>query len=255
MRPDSRAGGTAGLILLTFVQLGVGRCATADDRQGGCVVMPDPAAAPLLVAYFEQFLDDRDDEAFRRKVAARYTEGTLARIVASGRPDSRRAAVVALGLIGSYQVNPVLARSLRDRDPIVRRLAQSALWAVWFRADSPENNATLGRVARLLDGDRPSEAIDLASDLIGRSPRFAEAYNQRAIAFFALGRYEESAADCRRVLERNPYHTGALAGLAKCYLELGRHADALSAFRRALDLQPFDDSLRETVTVLERAAD
>lgn len=215
--------------------------------------MPEPATSPLLVAYFEDFLRDRDDESFRRRVAARYTEGTLCRLTTSGAADARRAAVVALGLIGSYEVNPVLGRALRDRDPIVRRLAQSALWAVWFRADSPENVAALHRVARLLDEERVEDAIRLASELVGRSPRFAEAYNQRAIAYFTLGRYEESASDCRRVLERNPYHTGALAGLAKCYLELGRPADALEAFRRAYELQPYDEALRETILVLERA--
>ncbi|GIW89374.1 MAG: hypothetical protein KatS3mg108_3698 [Isosphaeraceae bacterium] len=216
--------------------------------------MHEPATSPLLVAYLEQFLQDRDDEAFRRRVAARYSEATLARLVATGSDDARRAAVVALGLIGSFEVNPVLSRALRDRDPIVRRLAQSALWAVWFRADSPENVAALHQIARLLDDDQAAEAIRRADELVARSPRFAEAYNQRAIAYFNLGRYEEAAADCCRTLEHNPFHTGALAGLAKCYLELGRMAEALQTFRRAYELQPYDESLRETIDVLERVS-
>ena len=96
--------------------------------------MPEPTISSLLVDYFSEFLADQDDEAFRRKVLARYNEGTLSRLLVSGDVEARRAAVVALGLLGSFQhVNPVLARTLSDSDPIVRRLAQNALGAVWFR--------------------------------------------------------------------------------------------------------------------------
>ena len=73
-------------------------------------------------------------------------------------------------------------------------------------ADSPENNAMLERVRRLLGGERVDEAPQLANELIDRSPRFAEAYNQRAIALFSQGRFEDSAADCRRVLAQSVPH-------------------------------------------------
>ena len=83
------------------------------------------------------------------------------------------------------------------------------------------------------------------------APRFAEAYNQRAIAHFFRGHFEASAADCLRVLERNPYHFGALAGLAQCQLRLDQRREALKTFRRALRLQPFSEGLREAVSALE----
>jgi tetratricopeptide (TPR) repeat protein len=213
--------------------------------------MPEASSSALLVGYFEEFLRDRDAETFRARILARYTEGTLARLVQSGAESPRRAAVLALGLIGSYESNPVVARALRDRDPVVRRLAHNALWAIWFRADTPENNAELDRVRVLLNQGMADEAIERATTLIHRSPRFAEAYNQRAIAYYGLRRFPDSAADCRRVIERNPFHIGALAGLGKCYIEMGLRDEALATFRRAYELQPFDDDLKSTIQVLE----
>jgi tetratricopeptide (TPR) repeat protein len=91
--------------------------------------------------------------------------------------------------------------------------------------------------------------------LIGRAANFAEAYNQRAIAYFVQGQFQESADDCERVLERNPYHFGALGGLAQCQLALGRRPEALKTLRRALRLQPYSEGLRDLVASLEAEGD
>ena len=210
-----------------------------------------PVQNALLVGYYEGFLRDQDAARFRERVAARYSEGTLARLLRMGEVEARRAAAYSLGQIGTFQVNDEVARALRDPDPTVRGLASEALWLIWFRADAPENNATLARVRSLNDGRRFEEAAMMASRLIARSPRFAEAYNQRAIAYYLLGRLEESANDCLRALERNPHHFGALSGLGQCYLGLDRPGEALKVFRKALKLQPYSEGLRETVAILE----
>lgn len=213
--------------------------------------MSEPRTASLLVDYYESFLRDQDLSAFRLNVGARYTEGTLLRLVESGTTPARRAAVLSLGLSGTMRVNETLGRALRDEDPSVRNLAQNALWAIWFRADTPENNASLMEIQELTSRGKPEAAAAAATSLIGRAPQFAEAYNRRAIAYFAQGRFVESAADCRRVLDRNPCHFGALAGLGQCYLRLDDQAEALKVFRRALKLQPYNEGLRESVAALE----
>ncbi|WP_422929857.1 tetratricopeptide repeat protein [Singulisphaera sp. PoT] len=213
--------------------------------------MLEPHTGSLLVDYYEAFLRDQDIDSFRQHVSARYTEGTLARLIESGNTQARRAAVLALGLFGSYEVNASVAKGLRDTDLTVRRLAGDALWAIWFRADSPENNKVLEEVSQLIGRQRHAQAVELATKLLEKAPKFAEAYNQRAIAHFAQERYEESAEDCRLVLEHNPYHFGALSGLAQCQLRLGHRPEALKTFRRALRLQPYNDGLREAVEALE----
>jgi len=205
----------------------------------------------LLVHYYDTFLRDQDIEAFRRNVSARYNEGTLARLLQSSDPQVRRASIMALGLFGGFRSNAAVARGLRDPDPMVRSLADSALWAIWFRADTPENNDALEQIRGLVSRRRLDLAIDQANQLIARSPNFAEAYNQRAIAHFFQGRFAESVDDCRKVLVHNPFHTGALSGMGQCQLRLGHRDEAIETFRRALKLQPYNDGLREMIVELE----
>ena len=220
-------------------------------RRNGASGMLEPHTGSLLVDYFEAYLRDKDIDAFRKHVTAKYTEGTLARLVESPTTQARRAAVLALGLTGTFSVNATVAKALKDKDATVRSLADNALWAIWFRADTPENNATLEKVGGLVSAQRLDEAIAQATALIERAPRFAEAYNQRAIARYYLGRFQESADDCRAVLERNPYHTGALAGLAKCQLRLGLRREATETLRQAGRLQPYNDDLKRWIESLE----
>ena len=166
------------------------------QRQGmGGSSMWESQTGSLLVDYYETFLRERDLDQFREQVTARYTEGTLGRVlISSPSVAARRAAVLALGVVGSFdQSNAFLGRALRDSDAIVRTMAESALWAIWFRADSPENNQTLDQVRLLIGNHHLDEAVNAATRLIARTPRFAEAYNQRAIALFIQGRFAESA--------------------------------------------------------------
>jgi tetratricopeptide (TPR) repeat protein len=214
-----------------------------------------PHPATMLVASFEQFLGDQDIEVFRRNVTARYTEATLCRVTHSHEIRARRAAVLALGFNGGFGANATVGRLLKDRDPTVRSLAANALWAIWSRADSPENNAALEQVQTLIELGRHREAIRRATQLIEVAPNFAEAYNQRAIAHYQTGHLNESVSDCRRVLELNSYHFGALSGMGQCHLRLGQRREAIRTFRRALELQPYSDGLRETVAELEAAGD
>jgi tetratricopeptide (TPR) repeat protein len=207
----------------------------------------------LLVEYFRILVSDQDLEAFRNRAAARYSEETLCRLLAdSPGVTTRRAAAAALGSLGGFRrSNPVLARALGDTDPVVRQLAEGALWSVWFRADTPENNQTLQQVLRLAGQGEMKRAEALASRLIAIAPGFAEAYNQRAIIYFEQGRFAESARDCERVLIFNPYHFGALGGLFQCQIRLQRPAEALKTLRRASKLQPYNMGFRETIRLLE----
>jgi len=215
--------------------------------------MAEEHSGSLLVDYFKTFLEDRDLESFRERVAARYNEGALGRILA-GSPSvaARRAAVVSLGLLGTFdQSNSVLGRALKDADPAVRSMTESALWEIWFRAASPEQNQMLEQVRHAIGRQRFDVAETLASRLIEQAPAFAEAYNQRAIIHFQQGRFAESVHDCRLVLRHNPYHFGALAGMVECQLQLNRPQEALKTLRQSLKLQPYNNSIRDLIRELE----
>jgi len=213
--------------------------------------MLQPHTGSLIVDYYEAYLRDKDIEAFRRNVSARYSEGTLTRLLQARDIQSRRAAVLALGLFGGFGCNAALARTLRDTDPTVRTLADNALWAIWFRADSSENNDVLEKIHNLISRGKLAEAVGQADRLIIRAPTFAEAHNQRAIAHYFQERFAESVEDCKNVLLHNPYHTGALSGMGQCQLRLGLRDEALKTFRQALEIQPYSEGLREIVAELE----
>jgi tetratricopeptide (TPR) repeat protein len=185
---------------------------------------------------------------FCKRVNERYNEGTLLRLVQTGNVLSRRAAVFALGLLGSPAVHDALVACLHDDDEGVARLTVDALWSLWFRGDNPAHSDELHRLVRLEDIGKLLAGLD---DLIARAPSFAEPYNQRAIAHFRLGHYDRSAADCEAVLKLNPHHFGAQAGLGQCLLRLRKHRAALRAFRIALRINPRLDGVAEAVRTLE----
>jgi tetratricopeptide (TPR) repeat protein len=141
-----------------------------------------------------------------------------------------------------------VAARLKDDDADVRQMAADALWGLWFRADSEENNQELQRLVRLRDRDKALAGFDR---LVASAPRFAEAYNQRAILLFRLKQYDRSIADCEKALQLNCCHFGAQTGMAQCYMQLRKHRAALKAFRGALRINPNLDGVAETIRALE----
>jgi tetratricopeptide (TPR) repeat protein len=187
---------------------------------------------------------------FRKQVQERYNEGTLLRLLQTGNVACRRAAIFALGLLGTTEANDALAACLHDEDEEASRMAAEALWNLWFRGDNPGHSDELYRLVRLRDSEK---ALAGLSELIVRAPRFAEAYNQRAILYFRLEQYDRAAADCEAALRLNPHHFGAQAGLGGCYLRLRKNRAALKAFRTALRINPHLESIAETVRALENS--
>jgi tetratricopeptide (TPR) repeat protein len=220
-----------------------------------------PVSNSLLVEYYQQIPEGRSEakpkmtrkeaiEVFKHRIAERYNEGTLLRILEHGDNLSRRASLLALGLLGTMNACAGIAARLHDDDRQTAHMAADTLWTLWFRADSPANNQELQRLARQRDREKALAAIDV---LIERAPEFAEAYNQRAIIYFRLKKFDRSIADCQKTLALNPYHFGAQAGLGQCYMQMRKHRAALKAFRAALRLNPFMDGVEETIRALENA--
>lgn len=217
----------------------------------------------LLVELFQQlpalpegdFLATRSIELqphldrFRQRVSSRYTESTLQRLLEHQAVQARRAALLALGLMGTIQSNPVVAACLHDGEPQVRSLAADALWNIWFRAEGDTPKRELQRLSQLPDA---AKALRGLNNLIQKYPAFAEAYNQRAIVYFRVNRFHKAIADCERTLMLNGYHFAACAGMARCYMELSKPKAALKALRRALQINPELDDVADSIRSLEQ---
>ncbi|MBC8874058.1 MAG: tetratricopeptide repeat protein [Planctomycetes bacterium] len=207
---------------------------------------------PLLDRLYLHYLEDEDSAAFIVRVSRHYMTSTLERLAEYGEEMARRGAVLALGFLASYESNPVLGRALKDRDRVVRILAENAIREMWYRAGSESQRQQLAIIIRLNDSYRFEEAVEQSTDLIEQAPGFAEAWNQRAIAHYRLRHFEDAANDCQQTLELNPYHFGAAVGMAHCYLELGEGFAALECFRRAIDLNPNLEAVKGQIEYLER---
>jgi tetratricopeptide (TPR) repeat protein len=208
---------------------------------------------PRLVEIYKDLLASRDTAVFADQVSRRYTPATLDRLLTTGSREARRGAALALGYLGNISSNPTLGRAMNDRDKGVRMLAENSIRHVWHRAGTDEQNQRLTDVVELIAKERFAEAAARATILIEDAPEFAEAWNQRAIAWYRLERYQDAIEDCIETLELNPYHFGAAAGIGQCELFLGDYHAALAAFRKALELNPGLENIQANVTFLEQS--
>lgn len=211
------------------------------------------ARSPLLVAYYSRYLTSSDSALFVKRTADRYSCGTLERLAAYGDRTTRRAAVLALSMLGDYSSNAVLGRALTDRDRGVRTIAESGIRELWCRVRGKAERQALRLVVSLNDERRYAEASRLASRLIQESPWIAEAWCQRGTANYHLGQFDAAIRDCHQALEINPYHFTAAAGMGQCYLLQSNPVAALEAFRRALRLNPGLEEVRTQVVRLQRS--
>jgi tetratricopeptide (TPR) repeat protein len=210
------------------------------------------AKAPLLDAFYQRYLTDETSARFVAEVSRHYTLGTLARLAVGGARATRRAAVLSIGFLGDFQCNDLLGRALHDRDRVVRLLAENGIRELWYRDGSEEQQHQLQSIIRLNNSCRFDQAARDATQLIQEVDGFAEAWNQRAIAYYQMERFSESVSDCRAAIERNPHHFPAAVGMGHCYLELYDAVAALDCFRLALTLNPDMENVRAQVGYLQR---
>jgi len=218
-------------------------------------VSTNSARLPNLLALYQQYLDGQDSAAFTSEVSKQYTSGTLQRLVRHASREVRRAAALALGFFGEYDANHALGCALLDNDRTVRTLAESGIRNIWTRAGNTAERQELSVIVRLNAAQLHKEAIVRATKLIERAPWFAEAWHQRAVAHFALGRLIDSIRDSHQALEINPYHFIAATSMGQAYLDLRNPVSALECFRRALRLNPDLEGVRVQVTRLTRTVE
>jgi tetratricopeptide (TPR) repeat protein len=215
-------------------------------------VSTDRVRPPFLLVLYQQYLDRQDSAEFIRRVSQSYASGTLQRLARHPTREVRRAAVLALGFVGDYDANHTMGCALLDDDRTVRTIAENGIRTIWARAGNESERQGLGVIIRLNAAQLHQKALASATKLIERAPWFAEAWHQRAVAHFALGRFVESIRDCHQALEINPYHFVAATSMGQSYLELRNTVSALECFRRALRLNPDLEGVRVQVVRLTR---
>jgi tetratricopeptide (TPR) repeat protein len=168
----------------------------------------------------------------------------------AGNAEARRAGARALAEKGTMEDVPALAQALRDPDATVRGLAERAMWEVWSRSGDAEVDRLFAAGVLEMSERRTEAAVATFTRIIARAPDFAEGWNKRATAYYLLGDYARSLADCHEVVKRNPHHFGALSGFGMIYVQLDQPARALEYFERALAVNPNLRGVDEAVEAL-----
>jgi tetratricopeptide (TPR) repeat protein len=199
---------------------------------------------PRLTTLYFDYLQQHNVRSFIEQAMKYYNESSLIRLTEAVCVETRRAAALTLGFVGTYQANDSLGHLLKDRDRTVRLLAEGSLKSVWSRDGSEEQRQGLYTVMRLIALQNFGEAVNLANILLDEYPFYVEARNQRAIALFALKKFEDSIEDSRMVLDLNPFHFGAAIGMGHAYLQLRNKPEAIECFQRALAINPNLEAVR-----------
>jgi tetratricopeptide (TPR) repeat protein len=207
----------------------------------------------MLLRFYQRYLNDADTAQFIVSVAKHYAIGTLHRLIQNGDVYSRRAAALAVGLIGDNGSIPVLGPMLRQSDRKLRLVADDALRAIATRDGTTAERQLLEAVVRCNESGNFEKSIALSTRLIDNAGGLAEAYHQRSLALFQMDSIEHALEDCRHVLKLNEFHYAAMIGLGHCHLELGDLMESLFWFRRALEVYPDLEPVRLQVRRLEKA--
>jgi tetratricopeptide (TPR) repeat protein len=184
-------------------------------------------------------LEAGDPQALEHAVSSRWSVVELCRLLYHPEVDVRRVAAVTIGFVGDMSCVPCLTHALKDADEQVNHMADHGLWSIWFRrGGDPKAMEPFKRGASLLAAEEYERATHCFEESTRIDPRFAEAYNQNAMAHFFLGHWRESIDDCRRTLQHLSTHYGALNGMGHCYTQLGDLRRALDCYKRSLRINP-----------------
>jgi Flp pilus assembly protein TadD len=118
------------------------------------------------------------------------------------------------------------------------RELQTLVWALWTNHRDRRLDAAMEAASNALLEGRRDDARAMLDQLVADAPDWAEAWNKRAILAFSEDRDEDAVADILRVVELEPRHFGALAGLGQILARHGRAREAIAAFDLALAVNP-----------------
>jgi tetratricopeptide (TPR) repeat protein len=170
--------------------------------------------------------------------------------------EKRAAAVIWLARNGTAADDKLILPRLGDDDAMVRDLAERGMWMLWSRSGDDATDALMAKGARELEARDLKAAIATYSEVISRSPAFAEGWNKRATGSFLAAYLARSLADCGEVMKRNPYHFGALSGYGQIYFHQKRYDKAIEYWQRALEVNPnlaLEDNIAIARKMLEQS--
>ncbi len=205
-----------------------------------------------LTAAYRRYMSSPDAPRFAADVDSAYDSSTLESLLNRGDVEMRRAASLALGMLGDHASIEPLGRALSDEDRGVRLAADDSFRAICIRAAAPLHHQQLLKVMHLNDGGEYAGALAPTMILIDQAPRYIEAHHQLAICWHGLENFYQAKAAYTACLWLCRFHYPAWQGLARCRLLLGDQLGAVAALKRALGLCPDLENARLQIKSIER---
>jgi tetratricopeptide (TPR) repeat protein len=132
---------------------------------------------------------------------------------------------------------------------------EGRIWATWAAQGGDTATLLMTRVRTAAEGKDYDLAIKLLTAIIDIKPDYIEAWNRRATLYFYKRDYVSAMSDLRSVLQREPRHFGAWAGLGMILNDVGDERRALIAFRRAVEINPHMERIPDLVKRLSESVD
>jgi tetratricopeptide (TPR) repeat protein len=205
-----------------------------------------------LAAAYRRLLASADAPQYAAEVDEYYSPTTLANLLSRGDVELRRAAAMALGLIGNGRSIEPLGRALSDVDRGVRLVADDSFRGLLLRDSSPTHHQQLLKVMHLTDGGEFAAALAPAMILVEQAPRFAEAHFQLASCWHGLEDYNKASRAYIACLWRCRFHYTAWQGLARCQMMLAEYHSAVQSLQRCIEIVPDLESARVQLRALRR---
>ena len=93
----------------------------------------------------------------------------------------------------------------------------------------------------LIQDEDPEDALADYAEAIRLKPDYAEAYSNRGVVKYALGRHDDALADYAEAIRLKPDHARPYYNLGIVKAKLGRYDDALADYDEAIRLKPDHD--------------
>lgn len=151
------------------------------------------------------------------------------------------------GTTNQSRIDELFGQLARTPDTRRAKTVADSIWSEWFRSGSPTIDLMLHWSNEAIGRQEYNIAMDFLDQIVTRRPDFAEGWNRRATLHFVMENYAKSMTDIEKVLEIEPRHFGALAGMANILERSGNKRAALAAWERALAVYPAMKTAQDAV--------
>lgn len=228
-----------------------------DDSTDCSETMDSEVTTPLvyttrLASAYRRYLQSADSCRFAHEVNEYYTPTTLVALLRRGEIEQRRAAALALGMLGDHRCVDALGRTISDDDRGVRLVADDSFRAVLVRDAAPLHHQQLLRVMHLNDGGEYAAALTPALVLVEHAPTYSEAQHQLAICWHGLEDFSRAEQAYQACLWHCRFHYLAWQSLAKIRFLADHYEKSLQALDHCLDINPDLETARMQRRLIRR---